>query len=101
MFLAITAACLLKCSANLMPKTETKMKDVRIEIACDCVPSDCVHPITNFVWVAIKLIMENKRLIDSNFDLSEIRKGRKPGTIVATIRNAPLKMPTIIIGLDD
>ena len=42
-----------------------------------------------------------KRLIDSNFELSEIRKGRKPGTVVATIRNAPLKMPTIIIGLDD
>ena len=52
-------------------------------------------------WHSENIYKCHKRLIDSNFDLSEIRKGRKPGTIVATIRNAPLKMPTIIIGLDD
>ena len=52
-------------------------------------------------WHSENISKCHKRLIDSNFDLSEIRKGRKPGTIVATIRNAPLKMPTIIIGLDD
>ena len=52
-------------------------------------------------WHSENISKCHKRLIDSNFDLSELRKGRKPGTIVATIRNAPLKMPTIIIGLDD
>ena len=52
-------------------------------------------------WHSENISKCHKRLIDSNFDLSEIRKGRKPGTIVATIRNAPLKIPTIIIGLDD
>ncbi|MBP57074.1 MAG: hypothetical protein CML89_05130 [Rhodobiaceae bacterium] len=52
-------------------------------------------------WHSENISKCHKRLIDSNFELSEIRKGRKPGTIVATIRNAPLKMPTIIIGLDD
>ena len=52
-------------------------------------------------WHSENISKCHKRLIDSNFELSEIRKGRKPGTVVATIRNAPLKMPTIIIGLDD
>ena len=52
-------------------------------------------------WHSENISICHKRLIDSNFELSEIRKGRKPGTVVATIRNAPLKMPTIIIGLDD
>ena len=52
-------------------------------------------------WHSENIYKCHKRLIDSNFELSEIRKGRKPGTVVATIRNAPLKMPTIIIGLDD
>ena len=52
-------------------------------------------------WHSESISKCHKRLIDSNFELSEIRKGRKPGTVVATIRNAPLKMPTIIIGLDD
>ena len=52
-------------------------------------------------WHSDNISKCHKRLIDSNFELSEIRKGRKPGTVVATIRNAPLKMPTIIIGLDD
>ena len=52
-------------------------------------------------WHSENISKCHKRLIDSNFELSEIRKGRKPGTVVATIRNAPLKMPTIIISLDD
>ena len=52
-------------------------------------------------WHSDNISKCHKRLIDSNFELSEIRKGRKPGTVVATIRNAPLKMPTIIISLDD
>ena len=52
-------------------------------------------------WHSENISKCHKRLVDSNFELSEIRKGRKPGTVVATIRNAPLKMPTIIIGLDD
>ena len=52
-------------------------------------------------WHSENISKCHKRLIDSNFELSEIRKGRKPGTVVATVRNAPLKMPTIIIGLDD
>ena len=52
-------------------------------------------------WHSENISKCHKRLIDSNFDMSEVRKGRKPGTIVSTIRNAPLLIPTIIIGLDD
>ena len=52
-------------------------------------------------WNSESISKCHKRLIDSNFDMSEVRKGRKPGTIVSTIRNAPLLIPTIIIGSDD
>ena len=52
-------------------------------------------------WHSENISKCHKRLISSNFDMSEVRKGRKPGTIVSTIRNAPLLIPTIIIGLDD
>ena len=52
-------------------------------------------------WHSENISKCHKRLIGSNFDMSEVRKGRKPGTIVSTIRNAPLLIPTIIIGLND
>jgi len=52
-------------------------------------------------WHSENISKCHKRLTDSNFDMSEVRKGRKSGTIVSTIRNAPLLIPTIIIGLDD
>ncbi len=52
-------------------------------------------------WHTENMRFCHKRLSESNFDLSEIRKGRKPGTLVSTIRNAPLNIPTILIGLDD
>ena len=32
--------------------------------------------------------------------LFEIRKGRKPGTLVSTLKNPILGIPTILIGLD-
>lgn len=41
-----------------------------------------------------------RNLIDKGFDLSEIRKGRKPGTLVSTLKNPMLGIPTILIGLE-
>ena len=41
-----------------------------------------------------------RSLIDKGFDLSEIRKGRKPGTLVSTLKNPMLGIPTILIGLE-
>ena len=40
-------------------------------------------------------------LINDGFSLSEIRKGRKEGTVVSTIKEPILKIPTILIGLEE
>lgn len=52
-------------------------------------------------WHSDNIPSCHKRLMLSNFNLSEIRKGRKPGTIVSTVKDAPLMIPSIIIGLDN
>ena len=51
-------------------------------------------------WHSDNLRSCHERLLKSNFKLSEVRKGRKPDTLVSTIKNAPVDIPTIIIGLD-
>ena len=51
-------------------------------------------------WHSDNLKSCHERLLKSNFTLSEIRKGRKPDTLVSTIKNAPVDIPTIIIGFD-
>ena len=51
-------------------------------------------------WHSDNLRLCHERLLKSNFTLSKIRKGRKSDTLVSTIKNAPVDIPTIIIGLD-
>ena len=41
-----------------------------------------------------------RSLISKGFELSEVRKGRKPGTLVSTLKNPMLGIPTILIGLE-
>ena len=41
-----------------------------------------------------------KSLVNNGFDLSKIRKGRKSGTLVSTLKNPILGIPTILIGLN-
>ena len=41
------------------------------------------------------------KLIDDGFSLSEIRKGRKEGTLVSTMKEPILNIPTILIGLEE
>tara|TARA_B100001113_G_scaffold143346_1_gene117327 strand:- start:66 stop:659 length:594 start_codon:yes stop_codon:yes gene_type:complete len=41
------------------------------------------------------------KLIDDGFSLSEIRKGRKEGTVVSTMKEPILNIPTILIGLEE
>ena len=40
-------------------------------------------------------------LVEEGLKLSEIRKGRKKGTIVSTLKNPMLNIPTILIGLEE
>lgn len=39
------------------------------------------------------------RLAAEGFDVSEVRTGRKPGTRVFTVRDAPAGVPTLVLGL--
>ena len=40
-------------------------------------------------------------LINDGFRLSEIRAGRKEGTLVSTLKEPILNIPTILIGLEE
>jgi catechol 2,3-dioxygenase-like lactoylglutathione lyase family enzyme len=40
------------------------------------------------------------RLAGAGFDVSEVRAGRKPGTKVLTVRDAPVGIPTLFLGLE-
>lgn len=49
-------------------------------------------------WRVSDLDAANTRLKSAGFDVSEVRTGRKPGTRVFTVRDAPAKVPTLVIG---
>ena len=51
-------------------------------------------------WHCDSISLNHKRLSKRGFNISPIRKGRKEGTLVSTIKDAPLSVPTIIIGPD-
>ena len=48
---------------------------------------------------AVKVTEEE--LIKDGFGFSEIRKGRKKGTLVSTLKEPMLNIPTILIGLKE
>ena len=50
-------------------------------------------------WRAGDIAAARERLIGSGFDLSEVRKGRKPGSEVCTVRNRNHGVPTILFGV--
>ena len=49
-------------------------------------------------WRANDIDAANARLIQAGFNVSEVRIGRKPGTQVFTVRDAPANVPTLVIG---
>jgi len=51
-------------------------------------------------WHCDSISLNHKRFSERGFSISPIRKGRKEGTLVSTIKDAPLSVPTIIIGSD-
>lgn len=52
-------------------------------------------------WRCRDLAAERTRLLASGTQMSEIRVGRKPGTVVATVRAPDLQVPTLLIGPAD
>ena len=50
--------------------------------------------------IQIILLRCYEDLTQKGFSFSEIRKGRKPGTLVSTLNDPILGIPAILIGLD-
>jgi catechol 2,3-dioxygenase-like lactoylglutathione lyase family enzyme len=61
-------------------------------------PSDKPDQLWGLSWRTANIEAANARLKAANFDVSEIRPGRKPGTRVFTVRNNTLGVPTLILG---
>ena len=49
-------------------------------------------------WRVSDIDAANARMKGDGFDVSDVRTGRKPGTRVFTVRDAPAKVPTLVIG---
>ena len=49
-------------------------------------------------WRVEDVDAANARMKAAGFDVSEVRAGRKPGTRVFTVRDAPAKVPTLVLG---
>lgn len=62
-------------------------------------PEDTGRPDTfwGLTWAVKDIEAAHKRLSAGGFDISEIRKGRKPGSRVFTIRNGTMNVPTLFI----
>lgn len=48
-------------------------------------------------WAVADIDAAHTRLTGAGFDISEIRKGRKPGSRVFTVRNGTMNVPTLFI----
>jgi catechol 2,3-dioxygenase-like lactoylglutathione lyase family enzyme len=51
-------------------------------------------------WRAGDIAAARERLIGAGFDVSEVRKGRKPGSEVCTVRDRNHGVPTILFGVN-
>ena len=51
-------------------------------------------------WRANDVAAANARMAAEGFSVSEVRTGRKPGTLVFSVRDAPAGVPTLVIGPD-
>lgn len=68
------------------------------------VPADAMERSDAFAglaWRCADLASERSRLLAAQIEMSEIRTGRKPGTVVATVRDPDLHVPTLLIGPGD
>jgi catechol 2,3-dioxygenase-like lactoylglutathione lyase family enzyme len=60
----------------------------------DAAAPDAIWGLT---WEVHDLAAAHERLVDAGFNVSEMRKGRKPGSHVFTIRDGTLNVPTLFI----
>ena len=62
-------------------------------------PEDTAKPdrFWGLTWAVADIEAARRRLTGAGFDVSEIRKGRKPGSHVFTVRNGTMNVPTLFI----
>jgi len=48
-------------------------------------------------WRVTDAMAAQARIAAAGFDVSDVKKGRKPGTLVFTVRNGTAGVPTILI----
>lgn len=60
-------------------------------------PSDAPDKLWGLSWRVANIEAAHARLKASNFDISEIRPGRKPGTRVFTVKNNTRGIPTLFV----
>lgn len=74
--------------------------DLIVEIAHDLNAgvSDAPDNIWGFTWRTPDIAAAHARLADAGFNISDIRKGRRDGTRVFTVRDGTCGVPTLFIG---
>ncbi len=63
-------------------------------------PADAPSQYWGMAFRAADVAAAQARLADAGVNVSEVRKGRKPGTLVATVRDKSCGVPTLIVGPD-
>lgn len=77
-----------------------RVGDLVVEVAHDLKAGVSAGPdeIWGLSWRVADIEAARARMAADRIEVSEIRKGRKPGTRVFTVKSAPAGVPTIVIG---
>lgn len=77
-----------------------RVGDLVVEVAHDLKAGVSAGPdgIWGLSWRVANIEAAHDRMAAQKVEVSEIRKGRKPGTRVFTVKGAPAGVPTIVIG---
>ncbi len=78
-----------------------RLGDLIVEVAHDLKAGVSAGPDSawGLSWRVPDADAAQARLAGEGFDVSEVRTGRKPGTRVFTVRDAPSGIPTLVLGL--
>ena len=79
-----------------------RVGDAVIEIAARLgePPTDAPDRFGGLAWRIADPDAARARIVAAGFDVSEVRPGRKPGTKVFTVRNAPAGVPTLMLSAE-
>jgi catechol 2,3-dioxygenase-like lactoylglutathione lyase family enzyme len=79
-----------------------RLGDLIVEVAHDLKAGVSAGPDSpwGLSWRVPDADAARARLAAEGFDVSEVRMGRKPGTRVFTVRDAPSGIPTLVLGLE-